>query len=99
MAPKKKPLTEKQRANMVNNLFKYLMTDRAYLASAHKEGIIGNEDPEKIVKLIKYWAENQYQIAHLVKWANTNKRAFKELTPADFKQVQDLIKVKSTMES
>ncbi len=88
-----KPLTETQRNNMKKNLLKHLTEDKPWIRHMRDESLFVNTDSKELHRLIIFFAAHQTEITHLVKWANINRRAFRELKPADLKDVQDWLKV------
>ena len=64
-----------------------------YLYSLFRNGSFTKTSPEIMQKTIQTWRMEIDMIQVLVKWANTNKRAFKEFGPEEYKQIQDLIKI------
>lgn len=103
MSKKEKPYSEKERAAAIQKMYRFL-TDKdqshSWAFSPRRDPIFAKtESPQDLYNLMQMFYFHEAEIKALAKWANTHKRAFKELKPEDYKAVQNLFAVESVHES
>lgn len=93
----KKPWNEKQKQEAVMRLYKMIRNQTGYFGrDDYVFGLFSNGSfmkiaPEEMKDRIKQYQKEKEAIELLTKWANTNRRAFEELGPEEYRQIQALI--------
>lgn len=103
MSKKTEKYTEKERAAAITKMHRYL-TDKdqnhAWTFRPNRDPIfLRTQSPQDLYNLMQMFYYHEAEIRALAKWANTHKRAFKEMKPEDYKAVQDLFAVEAVHES
>jgi hypothetical protein len=98
-----KKYTEKERAAAIQKMYRFLTDKHQNHSWVFRPGrdpiFTRTKSPQDLYNLIQMFFYHEHEIKALSKWANTHKRAFKELKPEDYKAVQDLFAVEAVHES
>ncbi len=103
MPKETKKYTEKERAAAIRKMHHFLTNKDSNHYWVFKPGrkslFMSTELAQDLFNLMQMFYYHEMEIAALAKWANTHKRAFKELTANDYKEVQNMMAVEAVQES
>lgn len=98
-----KPYTDKERTAAVAKMHQFLTnknSNHGWVFNERREPLfLKTKSAEELFRLMQLFYDHSFEIAALAKWANTHKRAYKEMRPEDYKAVQDLFVVSNVQES
>ena len=104
-------LTEKRKKRIIEQMLRYANIDTTAQTSLmfghtasevkklHRRAFTMVKDPGLMMNLIQFLSDHQAEIAVIMKWANLNKQAVRELNPEIIQDVQNLIRAQEVQES